>query len=161
MIGMTITGASICQRLLSQIKPAIVMVEEAAEVLEPQLIAVLGKWVQHLILIGDHNQLPPPVECYTLARQFHFDVSMMERLIKNKYMYASLSKQNRMRPEFAELLLDIYPKLESNLVRVGTNQSPESIVESMFFWNHSSLEVKERSVKMRLKLREWSNWHYF
>ena len=147
VIGMTITGASICQRLLSQIKPAIVMVEEAAEVLEPQLIAVLGKWVQHLILIGDHNQLPPPVECYTLARQFHFDVSMMERLIKNKYMYASLSKQNRMRPEFAELLLDIYPKLESNLVRVGTNQSPESIVESMFFWNHSSPEIKERSVR--------------
>ena len=147
IIGMTITGASICQRLLSQIKPAVVIVEEAAEVLEPQLIAVLGEWVQHLILIGDHNQLPPPVECYTLARKYHFDISMMERLINNGYEYASLSKQNRMRPEFAELLLDIYPNLESNLTRVGKNQAPQCIVKSMFFWNHDHVETKERSVR--------------
>ena len=146
IIGMTITGASICQRLLSQIKPAIVIVEEAAEVLESQMIAVLGKWVQQLILIGDHNQLPPPVECYTLATRFKFDVSLMERLIKNDYQFASLSKQNRMRPEFAELLIDIYPKLESNLARVSANQAPKCMVHSMYFWDHEHKETKERSV---------------
>ncbi len=147
VIGMTITGASICQRLLAQIKPAIVVVEEAAEVLESQLIAVLGKWVQQLILIGDHNQLPPSVECYTLATRFHFDVSMMERLINNKFEYASLSMQNRMRPEFAELLLDIYPGLKSNLARVSKNRAPQCMVKPMFFWNHTHAETKERSVR--------------
>ena len=147
VIGMTITGASLCQRLLCQVKPSVVIVEEAAEVLEPQLIAVLGKWVQHLILIGDHNQLPPPVESYKLVKDFRFDVSMMERLINNKYEYASLSKQNRMRPEFAELLLDIYPTLESNLARVENNPVPQCVVKSMFFWNHDHAETKERSVR--------------
>ena len=153
VIGMTITGASICQRLLSQIKLAVVIVEEAAEVLEPQLIAVLGKWLQHLILIGDHNQLPPPVECYTLTRHFHFDVSMMERLINNDYMFASLSKQNRMRPEFAELLLDIYPALESNLERVRKNRAPQCMVKSMYFWNHDNVETKERSVQNEMEAK--------
>ena len=145
VIGMTVTGASIHQRLLFKIKPAVVIVEEAAEVLEPQLIAVLGEWVQHLILIGDHNQLPPPVECYTLAKDFRFDTSMMERLIHNNYEYAILSKQNRMRPEFAELLTDIYPDLESNLLRVVKNLPPGCIVKSMYFWNHHNEETTERS----------------
>ena len=123
-----------------------IIVEEAAEVLEPQLMAVLGDWVQHLILIGDHKQLPPSVACHELTKRFNFDMSMMERLINNNYDYASLSKQNRMRPEFAELLLDIYPKLESNLDRVQGNLPPECVVKSMFFWNHSHQESSERSV---------------
>ena len=146
VIGMTITGASMHHQLLSKVRPAVVIVEEAAEVLEPQLIAVLGEWVQHLILIGDHKQLPPSVACHELTKRFNFDLSMMERLINNNYDYASLSKQNRMRPEFAELLLDIYPKLESNLDRVRWNLPPECMVKSMFFWNHNHKESSERSV---------------
>ncbi|CAE8600167.1 unnamed protein product [Polarella glacialis] len=68
IIGMTITGASINAMLLRDVKPDVVIVEEAAEVLEPQILAVLGPWVQHLIMIGDHRQLPPPVETYMLKR---------------------------------------------------------------------------------------------
>ena len=146
VIGMTVTGANIHKQLLSQIKPAVVIVEEAAEVLEPQLIAVLGEWVQHLILIGDHNQLPPPVECYTLARNYHFDISMMERLINNKCKNVTLLKQNRMRPEFAQLLKDIYPKLQSNLPKVIKNLPPECMVKSMLFWTHHNHESNGRSV---------------
>ena len=146
VIGMTITGASMHHQLLSKVRPAVVIVEEAAEVLEPQLIAVLGEWVQHLILIGDHKQLPPSVACHELTKRFNFDLSMMERLINSKYDYASLSKQNRMRPEFAELLLDIYPKLESNLARVQGNLPPACVVKSMFFWNHDHQESSERSI---------------
>ena len=55
VVGMTITGASIHQPLLQMLRPSVVLVEEAAEVLEPQLTAVLGNWVKHLILIGDHK----------------------------------------------------------------------------------------------------------
>ena len=46
-------------RLLKLVNPEIVVVEEAAEVLESQLIVTLGSNVKHLIMIGDHKQLPP------------------------------------------------------------------------------------------------------
>lgn len=38
-------------------EPRIVIVEEAAEVLEAHTIATLSKACQHLILIGDHQQV--------------------------------------------------------------------------------------------------------
>lgn len=142
VIGMTITGASIQHDLLSQIKPGTILVEEAAEVLEPQLIAAMGNWCEHLILIGDHKQLRPPVESIDLVKQYSFDVSMMERLITNGLDFATLSLQNRMRPEFAEMLVDIYPNLRSNYSRVSRNTPPPCVSSSMFFWNHSSHDEK-------------------
>ena len=145
IIGMTITGASIHRSLLSALKPAVVLVEEAAEVLEPQLIAALSQSVQHLILIGDHKQLRPPVESYQLTTDFKFDVSMMERLIKNNLPYDTLLQQNRMRPEFSKLLLDIYPDLRDNKERVMKNRAPSCMDKSMFFWNHCSPEKGGRS----------------
>ena len=38
-------------------EPRIVIVEEAAEVLEAHTLATLSKACQHLILIGDHQQV--------------------------------------------------------------------------------------------------------
>ena len=108
IIGMTITGASINANILTALKPAIVIVEEAAEVSEAQILATLGPWVQHLIMIGDHKQLRSPVDNYELATKFNMEISMMERLINNEIPFSSLAMQNRMRPEFAALLLDNY-----------------------------------------------------
>ena len=61
IIGMTTTGAAINQALLNQLGAPIVLVEEAAEVLESNLLACLTPHVKHLILIGDQNQLKPRV----------------------------------------------------------------------------------------------------
>ena len=61
IVGMTTTGAAIHQRLLNLLKAPVVIVEEAAEVLEPNLLAALTPHVKHLILIGDHLQLKPKV----------------------------------------------------------------------------------------------------
>ena len=54
--------------------------------------------------------------------------------------------QNRQREEFAALLSDIYPDLETNYDRVKDNQPPACLDKSVFFWHHSSEETKERSV---------------
>jgi len=59
IIGMTITGASMNHQLIKEVAPAIVIVEEAAEVLEADLLAALTPGLQHLVLIGDHKQLRP------------------------------------------------------------------------------------------------------
>ena len=44
------------------LEPAVVVVEEACEVLEAQLLASLTPSVKHLIMIGDHKQLRPKVK---------------------------------------------------------------------------------------------------
>eukprot|EP00435_Cladocopium_sp_Y103_P041522 s2572_g11.t1 len=144
IIGMTITGASINLGLLKQIQPDVVIVEEAAEVLEPQILAVLGPWVKHLILIGDHRQLPPPVETYSLKLNHLFDTSMLERLIHNKLPslgrlasslrpgFASprnveLIRQGRMLPSISKLLSPIYPFLRDNLKVVQRLKAPDFV----------------------------------
>lgn len=90
IIGATITGAAINQELLREIQPDIVIVEEAAEVLEPQLLASICSSTKYLLLIGDHQQLRPQVDAYYLRKEHHFDISMMERLIRNHLPYKTL-----------------------------------------------------------------------
>ena len=145
IIGVTITGASINHDLLHHIGPSVVIVEEAAEILEPSLLASLTPSVQHLIFIGDHKQLRPQVDTYELCKKFQFDLSMMERLIKSGFPFKSLAKQNRMRPEFSALLHDIYPNLEDNLSLVSENESLKCITKSMFFWSHDYPEKHDRT----------------
>ena len=145
IIGVTITGASINHDLLHHIGPSVVIVEEAAEILEPSLLAALTSSIEHLILIGDHKQLRPQVDTYELRKKFKFDKSMMERLIDSGFPYKSLTKQNRMRPEFSALLKDIYPKLHDNLELVLKNEPLKCIAKSMFFWSHEDPEKKDRT----------------
>lgn len=52
VIGMTTTGAARYQHVLQQVGPEVVIVEEAAEVLEAHIVTALSKKCQHLILIG-------------------------------------------------------------------------------------------------------------
>ena len=61
VVGMTTTGAAIYQELLNKLRAPVVFVEEAAEVLESNLLATLTPHVKHLVLIGDHKQLKPKV----------------------------------------------------------------------------------------------------
>ena len=149
IFAMTITGASIHHSLLAEIRPEILIVEEAAEILEPQLVAAMGSWTKYMLLIGDHYQLRPSVETYELKKRFNFDISMMERLIKNNMNHSTLQMQNRQRPEMAKLLSDIYPTLKTNEERVANNFKAECLSKSSFFWNHNFLETKERSVTNR------------
>ena len=140
VIGMTITGASINYDVIEQVRPSVVIVEEAAEVLEPSLLAALSRSTQHLIMIGDHKQLRPGVETHELVRNHSLDVSMMERLIKSGYPFRSLKTQSRMRPEFSALLKDIYPDLRDNLEVVCKRKPLACMAKSLFFWTHSHEE---------------------
>ena len=83
IVAMTTTGSSRYHSVLKDIGPRIVIVEEAAEVFESHIVASLSKNCEHLILIGDHIQLRPNPAVYKLAKDFDFDVSLFERLVKN------------------------------------------------------------------------------
>jgi len=57
------------------------IVEEAAEVLEAHIVTSMPETTQHLILIGDHQQLKPSPTVYDLAVKYQLDMSLFERLV--------------------------------------------------------------------------------
>lgn len=150
IVGCTISGASIRCDLLADVDFPVVLVEEAAEILEPQLLAALPPSCKQLILIGDHFQLRPAIQSYQLGRERNFDRSMIERLFASEeadYPKATLNKQNRMRDEFLGLLRPFYPKLQTNHQRIRDNQMLTMAGKSMFFVtmrSFSEVEATER-----------------
>ena len=139
IIGMTTTCAAKYRRILQRIRPKIVIVEEAAEVMEAHIITSLTKDCQHLILIGDHKQLRPKPEVYVLAKKYHLDVSLFERMVNVGLQCDTLNVQHRMRPEIAALMKHIYDDLENHKT-VEEYEDIKGIKKNMFFINHSHLE---------------------
>ena len=58
----------------------IVFVDEAGQCDEPSSLVPLTKGARHVVLIGDHKQLPSVVSSET-ARQENLNMSMFERLM--------------------------------------------------------------------------------
>ncbi|KAM5246213.1 NFX1-type zinc finger-containing protein 1 [Ctenodactylus gundi] len=137
VIGMTTTGAAKYRQILQEVEPRIVIVEEAAEVLEAHTIATLSKACQHLILIGDHQQLRPSANVYDLAKNFNLEVSLFERLVKVNIPFVRLNYQHRMRPEIARLLTPhIYQNLE-NHPSVLKYENIKGVSTNLFFIEHN------------------------
>ncbi|XP_033009836.1 LOW QUALITY PROTEIN: NFX1-type zinc finger-containing protein 1 [Lacerta agilis] len=136
IVGMTTTGAARYRQVLQQVAPRVVIVEEAAEVLEAHVITTLSRACQHLILIGDHQQLRPSANVYDLARNFHLEVSLFERLVKVGLPFVRLAFQHRMRPEIAQLLTPhIYQDLENHPSVLGY-ENIKGISSNLFFVEH-------------------------
>ncbi|XP_044066857.1 NFX1-type zinc finger-containing protein 1-like isoform X2 [Siniperca chuatsi] len=137
VIGMTTTGAAKFRKVLQEVRPRLVIVEEAAEVLEAHTITTLSEACQHLILIGDHQQLRPSATVYELAKNFHLEMSMFERLVKMGLPYVRLNYQHRMRPDIACLLTPhIYSELE-NHPSVLDYENIKGINTNLFFVEHN------------------------
>ncbi|MXQ86631.1 hypothetical protein E5288_WYG012925 [Bos mutus] len=137
IVGMTTTGAAKYRQILQKVEPRIVIVEEAAEVLEAHTIATLSKACQHLILIGDHQQLRPSANVYDLAKNFNLEVSLFERLVKVNIPFVRLNYQHRMRPEIARLLTPhIYQDLE-NHPSVLKYEKIKGVSSNLFFVEHT------------------------
>ena len=139
VIGMTTTCAAKYRSILNEIRPRIVIVEEAAEVLEAHIIASLTSGCQHLILIGDHQQLRPTPAVYDLAKRYKLDVSLFERMVNVGIQCEMLNVQHRMRPEIATLMKHIYDDLE-NHESVEKYEDIKGMKKNMFFIDHQYIE---------------------
>lgn len=139
IIGMTTTGAAKHSYIFKHFHPKIVIVEEAAEVLESHVITSLCSSVQQLILIGDHKQLQPKITCFELEK-YNLHVSLFERLAMKEYPIATLGVQHRMRPEIASIVANhIYDKLE-NHESVMHYDHVKGIGKDLFFIEHCQHE---------------------
>ena len=112
LIGLTVTGAAKHRQLLERIRPSIVLIEEAAEILEAQLVASLPSSCRHLVMIGDHKQLRPSTANHALTQSHpHWPVSLFEKLIQRHHPFVCLNTQHRMAPDIARLLSPVYSDL--------------------------------------------------
>ncbi|KFM60378.1 NFX1-type zinc finger-containing protein 1, partial [Stegodyphus mimosarum] len=140
IIGVTTTGAAKYKDLLKFAEPSIMIIEEAAEILESHIIASLVPSIQHLILLGDHKQLRPLPANRELSEKYNLKISMFERLFRNSAPSATLVTQYRMKPCIAELLVpDIYDELIS-AENVYEYEEIRGVKSSVFFLDHSEPE---------------------
>ncbi|XP_035678893.1 NFX1-type zinc finger-containing protein 1-like [Branchiostoma floridae] len=154
VIGMTTTGAAKNRSILQAIQPAIIIVEEAAEVLEAHIVTTLSQQCQHLILIGDHQQLRPNPTVYELAKKYKMDISLFERMVNNDMQCVRLQSQHRMRPEFARLLTPhIYDSLD-NHESVLNYENIKGVSSNLFFLDHSYKEAHAKDTKSRSNMHE-------
>ena len=123
VIGVTCSGLARNLELLRKLPSKVLLCEEAGEVLEAHLLTALLPSIEHTILIGDHLQLRPHVQCYGLSQesargqQYALDTSLFERLVTAndggaRLPFSRLDTQRRMHPEITELVRStLYPKL--------------------------------------------------
>lgn len=158
VVAMTTTGAAKYKDTLKNVTSEILIVEEAAEVLEAHITTALTKHTQQLILIGDHQQLRPSVTVYDLAQKYHLDVSLFERLIigkdRPKYPCITLSHQRRMRPEISEIVKIIYPKLQDSAAMEGRPNVRGLGGKNIFFFNHKFPEETDTNCQSKLNPKE-------
>eukprot|EP01062_Namystynia_karyoxenos_P056178 TRINITY_DN47142_c0_g1_i1.p1 TRINITY_DN47142_c0_g1~~TRINITY_DN47142_c0_g1_i1.p1 ORF type:complete len:1477 (+),score=493.73 TRINITY_DN47142_c0_g1_i1:76-4506(+) len=151
VIGVTTTGAALYQGLLRAVQPSVIIVEEAAEILEAQVLSCLVNSVAQVVLIGDHFQLQPSVDTEVYARKNHFNVSMFQRLIERVGLPSCiLTEQRRMCKQVADLVRPIYrdPPLEDHegLQRRMLQFGPErtatlpGLCNPVVFWTHTHPE---------------------
>ena len=145
---MTTIGCSKYSTILDQLKFEIVIIEEAAEVLEPHILALLTKNTKRLIMVGDHKQLKPKPYSHELSLKYHFDVSLFERLINNGIYFVSLNYQRRMKPLFANFVRLIYGE-DNYLDKIEKRENIKGITSDMLIITHNELEEEVQGMKSK------------
>uniref|UniRef100_A0A4Y0BJF5 AAA domain-containing protein n=1 Tax=Anopheles funestus TaxID=62324 RepID=A0A4Y0BJF5_ANOFN len=147
VVAMTTTFAARNRTLLELLRTPIVIIEEAAEVLEAHIVSSLTRHTTQCILIGDHKQLRPTTSTYVLSRHYRMDLSLFERMINNRFSVAMMTVQHRMRPEMADLLRPIiYPVLQ-DADSVVVRPNVPGMMRNLFFLSHNYPEGGESAIE--------------
>ena len=154
LIGMTTTGAAKYQHIIQRVKPKIVVVEEAAEVMECHIVSCLTAATQQLILIGDHKQLRPNPNEYYLAQKCNLDISLFERLIRVGIPHAMLQIQHRMRPEIAGLVCPFIYSTLLNHDSVLQYDNVRGVTTNMYFFDHKYPEAVNDDLRSHSNVEE-------
>lgn len=163
VIGVLATHLGEIIHVLGRINAKVVICGEAGEVLEGHLISAVTPQCQHLVQIGDHQQLRPAINSYSLSiesdtsgKEYRLDESMFERLIKeNSLPIIRLNVQWRMRPEIADLLRST---LDHHLQdHPATKKYPDVLgVHLNVFWlNHNNPETQSNGTTAKMPVNQW------
>ncbi|KAJ5058920.1 NFX1-type zinc finger-containing protein 1 [Bipolaris maydis] len=152
VIGVTTTGLAKRIAVLQQVKCKVLICEEAGEIMESHMISALLPDVEHVIQIGDHEQLRPSVSNFRdlsleseRGKLHQLDRSQFERLCVGELgrplmPVAQLNVQRRMRPQISSLIREtIYGKLQDH---PSTNDLPNVVGmrHNVFWLDHTNFE---------------------
>ncbi|KAI0047489.1 hypothetical protein FA95DRAFT_1582635 [Auriscalpium vulgare] len=135
------------------IAPKVVMVEEAGQVLEAHTLAALVPSVEHLICIGDPDQLRPNLTTFALSmdnpqgRQFYkFDCSLMEWLADLSFPMSQMDASGHadaLEPFLTHRSRKImYPTLKDHPL-VLDYPRVDGMGKNVFFFSHNHPENSE------------------
>ncbi|KAG9242476.1 P-loop containing nucleoside triphosphate hydrolase protein [Calycina marina] len=156
VVGCTTTGLSKYRGLISALKPKILLIEEAAETLEGNVVAGQIDSLEQMILVGDHKQLRANATVSALEESpYYLNISMFERLVSNGMEYTMLNRQRRMVPQVRELLC-IEPKPfykylhdhESVLDPANRPPVPGMGNCNLYFFHHQWPEARDASLSI-------------
>ncbi|KAJ5957579.1 hypothetical protein N7501_011858 [Penicillium viridicatum] len=160
VIGITTTSLARHIKTLRRLGSKVIICEEAAEVMEAHVISALMPGVEHFIQIGDHRQLRPQIQNYSLSLEsstgmaWQLDRSQFERRALGEpglkpAPIAQLNVQRRMRPEISQLIRRVYPKLEDH---ESTTALPNVVgMRDNLFWLDHQCEEDSRDDGSRVK----------
>ncbi|XXH02140.1 hypothetical protein Hte_008508 [Hypoxylon texense] len=140
VIGCTTTGLCKYRGLLAALRPRTMLIEEAAETREANILSALYSSLQQLILVGDHQQLAPHCDTPGLGEEpYYLRISMFERLVYLQMPFTVLNMQRRMIPSLREVLNPFYPQLLDHPVvtRSDTRPPVPGMAVPSFFFHHT------------------------
>jgi AAA domain len=145
IIGCTTTAAAMYSDLLRNVAPEIILLEEAGEILESHVLTALAPETKQIVLVGDHLQLRPKINNYSLTVEkgdgYDLNVSLFERLIGAGYPHTTLLKQHRMCPEISTLVRHLtYPDLEDDS-KTKNRPQPRGLQDRVIFFQHEYPET--------------------
>lgn len=146
IIGCTTSGAAKYNDLIQALAPAVIICEEAAEVLESHILASLSSRTKQLILIGDHLQLRPKVSEFRLSRESNknhdLDISLFERIATSGFFPVSkLCTQRRMHTTISQIPREtLYPYLIDSPTVMSPPDCPRGFQTPLFFVTHREHE---------------------
>ena len=117
VIGATTCGLSKHSKLLRQLQPRVLLVEEAALSTEGTLAGAIMAIpsLSSLCLVGDHFQTAPQCDVKYLGdHPYNLTVSLFERLIGLGVRKVVLNQQRRMKPELRFIVQPFYPELDDH-----------------------------------------------
>lgn len=122
VIAMTCTHAALKRHefLSYGLKYDNLVMEESAQVLEIETFIPMQlqenqdgrSRLKRVVLIGDHNQLPPVVQNMALQKYSHLEQSLFARMVRLGNPVVQLDMQGRARPELADLYRWRYKELQ-------------------------------------------------
>jgi AAA domain len=134
IIGVTTSGLARNIELLQRVRAKVMLCEDAGEVLDAHALTAFLAGVEHVILIGDHEQLRPHINNYELqhdnprGKRYSLDISLFERLVKPQMgnlqvLLSALKTQRRMHPSISEPVRVPLYRLARSSNSVGISRS--------------------------------------
>ncbi|OJJ60485.1 hypothetical protein ASPSYDRAFT_173156 [Aspergillus sydowii CBS 593.65] len=168
VIGVTTTGLARNLNMLRRLPSKVLLCEEAGEVLEAHLLTSLLPSLEHVILIGDHQQLRPQIQNYELSREsnsgkaYSLDRSLFERLVDPddgvgvQIPFCTLETQRRMHPSMSRLVRDtLYPRLQD---APAVSEYPEVMgMRQRLFWLDHRHEEGDSSGQDAVATSHWND----